>query len=68
MYLTKSLYIVALVQSFFKWAILSIFFVYFRLFGQTLQLLQQINVKKCTSSIVGFELTAFGTRVSPHNH
>ena len=31
---------------FFKWAILSIFFVYFRLFKQTLQFLQQIYVKK----------------------
>ena len=33
-------------QSFFKkWAILGLFFVYFRLFKQTLQFLQQINVK-----------------------
>jgi len=36
---------------FFKWAILGLFFDYFRLFNQTLQFLQQINVKKCPSSI-----------------
>ena len=34
-----------------KWANPGLFFVYFRLFKQTLQLLQQINVKKCPSSI-----------------
>ena len=31
-------------------AIISLFFVYFRLFKQTLQFLQQINVKECPSS------------------
>ena len=34
-----------------KCAILGLFFVYFRLFKQTLQFLQQINVKKYQSSI-----------------
>ena len=40
-------------QLFFfkKMANPGLFFVYFRLFKQTLQLLQQINVKKCPSSI-----------------
>ena len=34
-----------------KWANPGLFFVYFRLFKQTIQFLQQINVKKCPSSI-----------------
>ena len=31
---------------------------------------KQINVKKCPSwcTLLGFELTTFGTRVSSHNH
>ena len=33
-----------------KWAIPGLFFVNFRLFIQTLQFLQQINVKKCPSN------------------
>ena len=36
---------------FFKWANPGLFFIYFRLFKHTLQFLQQINVKKCPSSI-----------------
>ena len=36
---------------FFKWAILDLFFVYFHLFKQILQFLQQIIVKKCPSNI-----------------
>ena len=36
---------------FFKWAILGLFFVYFRLFKQRLQFLQQIYVKKRPSSM-----------------
>ena len=32
---------------FFKWALLGLFFIYFRLFKQTLQFLQQICVEKC---------------------
>ena len=31
----------------FKWAIPGLFFIYLRLFKQTLQFLQQINVEKC---------------------
>ena len=38
-----SMYILSPV--FLKWAILGLFFIYFRLFKQTLQFLQQINVK-----------------------
>ena len=37
-----------------KWTIPGLFFVYFHLFKQTFQFLQQINV-------LGFEPTAFGT-------
>ena len=37
--------------TFFRWANPGLFFIYFRLFKQTLQFLQQINVKKCPSSI-----------------
>ena len=33
-------------------------FVYFRLFKQTLQFLQQINVKKCLSSIRRWDLNS----------
>ena len=39
------------VISFFEWDILGVFFVYFGLFKQTLQFLQQINMKNCPSSI-----------------
>ena len=42
---------------FFKWAIIpDIFFVNFRLFKTTLQFLQQINLKKCPSSIWCWDL------------
>ena len=34
-----------------KWAIPGLFFICFRLFKQTLQFVQQINVNKCPSSI-----------------
>ena len=34
-----------------KWANPGVFFIYFSLFRHTLQFLQQINVKKCPSSI-----------------
>ena len=37
--------------SFFKWANPGLFFISFCLFKHTLQFLQQINVKKCPSSI-----------------
>ena len=37
---------------FFKWAILGLFFDYFRLFNQTLQFLQQTNGKKCHPSLL----------------
>ena len=44
-------------------------FVYFHLFKQTLQFLQQTYVKKCYDHMVpGFEPTTFGTRVSSNNH
>ena len=45
--------IAATVSIFFlkKWANPDLFFIYFRLFKHTLQFLQQINVKKCPSSI-----------------
>ena len=36
---------------FLNWAKPGLFFIYFRLFKHTLQFLQQINVKKCPSSI-----------------
>ena len=51
-------------------AILGLFFVYFCLFKQTLQFLQQINVEKMSIqyTVLGFELTIFGTWVSFHNH
>ena len=44
-----------------KWANPGLFFVYFWLFQTPLQCLQQIYVKKCPSSIPGFEPTTFGT-------
>ena len=42
-----------LTYCFFKWAIPGLFFIYFRLFKQTLQFMQQIYLKKmlCPSSI-----------------
>ena len=46
-------------------------FVYFRLFKQTLQFLQQIFVKNgmpIRYTVPGFEPTTLGSRVSPHNH
>ena len=42
--------------TFFKWANPGLFFVYFCLFKQILQFLQQINVKKCPSSIQCWDL------------
>ena len=43
-----------------KWANPGLFFVYFRLFKQTLQFLQQINVKMSIQyPAPGFELTTF---------
>ena len=47
-----------------KWSILGLFFVYFRLFKQTLQFLQQIYVKNVMTiqyTVLGFEPTTFGT-------
>ena len=41
----------SLSECFWKRAIPGLFFVCFRIFKQTLQFLQQINVKKCPSSI-----------------
>ena len=38
-------------QLFKKWANPGLFFIYFCLFKHTLQFLQQINVKKCPSSM-----------------
>ena len=38
-------------KRFFKWANPGLFLIYFHLFKLTLQFLQQINVKKCRSSI-----------------
>ena len=49
-----------------KWAILGLFFVYFRLFKPTLQFLKQIYVKKCyyhQYMAPGFEPTTFVIRV-----
>ena len=47
---------------FLKWANPGLFFVYFRLFKHTLQFLQQINVKMSIQyTVLGFELTTFGT-------
>ena len=42
---------VHLIIVFLKWANRGLFFIYFCLFKHTLQFLQQINVKKCPSSI-----------------
>ena len=42
-----------------------LFFESFRLFKQTLNLLQQINVKNVHPV---YEPTTFGTQVSSHNH
>ena len=36
---------------YFLWANPGLFFIYFRLFNQTIQILHQINVNKCPSSI-----------------
>ena len=52
-------------------AIPGLFFVYFRLFKQTLQFLQQIymkNVMTIQYMASGFKPTTFGTRVSSLNH
>ena len=38
-------------NSFFKWADLDLFFIYFRSFNKTIQFLQQINVKNGPSSL-----------------
>ena len=44
----------------FKWAIPGLFFVYFCLFKQTLQFLQQIYVKMSIQyTVLGFEPTTF---------
>ena len=43
-----------------KWAILGLFFVYFRLFKQTLQFLQ-IYVKKC------YDHLSYGARIWTHD-
>ena len=48
----------------FLWANPGLFFIYYRLFKHTLQFLQQINVKNVISiqcTVLGFELTTFGT-------
>ena len=42
-------------HCFLKWANPGLFFVYFHLFKQTLQFSQQINVKKCPSSIQSWD-------------
>ena len=59
-------------QCFLKeWAILGRFFIYFRLFKQILQFLQQIYVKNVRSiqyTAPGFESSTIGRRVSSHNH
>ena len=56
----------------FKWAHPWLFFIYFRLFKQTIQFLQQINVKNVKISIhyiaPGFEPATFRTWVVAHNH
>ena len=55
-------------NNFFLWAILSFFYFTFGLF-QALQILQQINVKNSILyTVLGFELMAFRTWVSSHNH
>ena len=52
-----------------KWAIPSLFFVYFRLFKQTLHFLLQNYVKMSIQyTVQGFEPTTFGSGVSSHNH
>ena len=38
-------------RSFFKWAILGLFFAYFRSFQTKIQILEKNNVKKCPSGI-----------------
>ena len=56
---------------FFKWLILGLFFVYFRLFKQTLQFEQQIYVNfLCRFSIQrrDWNPQPKGTRESSHNH
>ena len=52
-YLLSKLKVTGNKNSFKNWAILSLFLIYFHLFKQTLQFLQQIYVKKmlCPSSI-----------------
>ena len=45
-------------EVYFKWANAGLFLIYFPLFKQTLQVLQQLYVKKC-SSVLGFEPTTF---------
>ena len=56
----KSYSAIVVTQFFKKWANPGLFFVYFCLFKQALQFLQQINVKnviQCPAP--GFELTTF---------
>ena len=43
-------------EIFLKWAIPGLFFVYFCLLMQTLQFLQQINMKKCPTSMWRWDL------------
>ena len=46
---------------FFKWATPGLFLVYFRLFKQTLQFLQQIYVKKC------YDHPVYGVGIRTHD-
>ena len=53
----------------FVWAIAGLFFVYFRLFKQTLQFIQQINVKNVFPVYgAGVEPMTCITRFCSHNH
>ena len=57
--------------SLFKRSNLGLFLFLFSLFKQTIQFLQQINVKKCLYiqyMILGFEPTTYWTWVVSHNH
>ena len=46
------------------------FFIYFHLFKHTVQILQLMGMWKVSIqyTVPGFELMAFGTRISSHNH
>ena len=54
--------------QFKKWAFPGLFFIYFRLFNQALQLLQQMWKISIQYSVLGFCPTAFGMWVSSQNH